>query len=260
VDLSIAFIDKSGDVLDTVDETFAAILPGQRVAVADTQSNYGADWTNMASMEVNLSEPDWLDFAGPSGTYSFTKIKNTRDILGDIDTTARLKSTFTKELENPKIVVVYYRGTRVVVSQAAGGLCSRCQSFRILSAFRSIFDFSAVLRLPFFSCCDARALAFRACDSSGIGYLRSSGSPNSDLGSDFRFLLLSVAMIDASFESDLHLGSWAHERGWTHLLVSSRSNVRGLAVSRSMIRRRDDWGHWSCAACGNSVQARRRPQ
>jgi hypothetical protein len=66
---------------------------------------------------------------------------------------------------------------------------------RILSAFRSILFFSAAVRLPFFFCCEARAFALRACDLSGIGYLRSSGSPNSDLGSEFRFLVLSSAMM-----------------------------------------------------------------
>src|SRR4029453_6424246 len=52
--------------------------------------------------------------------------------------------------------------------------------FRTLSALRSIFASSLLLRLPFLTCCDARALAFRACDLSGIGYLRSSGRPNCD--------------------------------------------------------------------------------
>jgi hypothetical protein len=37
-----------------------------------------------------------------------------RDTLGDINVTGRLVSTFAKELENPKVVAVFYRGTKIV--------------------------------------------------------------------------------------------------------------------------------------------------
>jgi hypothetical protein len=117
VDLSIAFLDGSGGVIDTVDETFAAILPGQTVAWADTESDYSADWSNVKSMEVTLSEPDWEAAEGSYGAYSFSKVAMHRDTLGDIDVTGRLKSTFAKELENPEIVAVFYRGGKIV----AGG-------------------------------------------------------------------------------------------------------------------------------------------
>src|SRR5262245_10859813 len=48
---------------------------------------------------------------------------------------------------------------------------------RIVSALRSIFFSSDDVRLPLFSCWEARAFALRAWALSGIGYLRSSGSP-----------------------------------------------------------------------------------
>jgi hypothetical protein len=117
VDLSIAFIDASGGVIDTVDETFAAILPGQAVAWADTQSDYAGDWSDVKSMEVTLSEPDWEAVTGPMGSYSFTKIAMKRDFGGDLTVTARLKSTFAKELENPQMIAVFYRANKIV----AGG-------------------------------------------------------------------------------------------------------------------------------------------
>src|SRR5262245_53733240 len=49
---------------------------------------------------------------------------------------------------------------------------------RTLFAFRSILAFSAGVMLPFLTCWLARALALAAWLLSGIGYLRSSGSPN----------------------------------------------------------------------------------
>src|SRR6187397_3086774 len=67
-------------------------------------------------------------------------------------------------------------------------------SSRMWSALRSIFAFSDFVRFPSSSCWDALAFAFAACDLSGIGYLRSSGSPNSDLGSLSRFLVLRSAI------------------------------------------------------------------
>jgi hypothetical protein len=62
----------------------------------------------------------------------------------------------------------------------SGGLVEMRPGFvsRIRSALRSIFAFSLLVRLPCFSCCEARALALAACDLSGIGYLCSSGRPN----------------------------------------------------------------------------------
>ena len=59
------------------------------------------------------------------------------------------------------------------------------------SALRSIFAISLLVFVPFFTCCDARALALRACDLSGIGYFFSSGSPNLDSGSESRFFSVS---------------------------------------------------------------------
>jgi hypothetical protein len=114
VDLSIAFLDDNGDIIDTVEESFAAILPGQRVAWADTLSDFSGDWSTMKSMEVNLSEPDWEAYLGQPGAYTFSRIKMTRDLIGSIDVTARLKSTFDKELENPQIVALFYRGDKII--------------------------------------------------------------------------------------------------------------------------------------------------
>src|SRR5262245_25808670 len=48
---------------------------------------------------------------------------------------------------------------------------------RIVSALRSIFFSSEDVRLPLVSCWEPRAFALRAWALSGIGYLRSSGSP-----------------------------------------------------------------------------------
>src|SRR4029079_10791385 len=74
---------------------------------------------------------------------------------------------------------------------------------RMRAAFRSIFAFSAAVRLPAFFCCDARAFAFAACGLSGIGYLCSSGRPNVLSASLSRFFSVRVAMrqvlrVDAS--------------------------------------------------------------
>jgi hypothetical protein len=113
VDLSIAFLDGSGDVIDTVDETFPVVLPGQRVAWADTLSDYEADWSGVKKMEVALAEPTW-EAVEDFGEYSFTKLKMKRDMLKDIKVTGRLKSTFEKDLENPQIVAVFYRGSKIV--------------------------------------------------------------------------------------------------------------------------------------------------
>lgn len=114
VDVAIDFLDKTGGVVDTVDETFAAILPGQTVAWADVQSDFAGDWTQVAKMEVTLAEPDWLPAEGAYGKYTFTKIAMRRDTLGDLTVTARLNSTFAKELENPQAVAVFYRAGRIV--------------------------------------------------------------------------------------------------------------------------------------------------
>jgi hypothetical protein len=114
VDLSIAFLDGQGDIIDTADASFAAILPGQRVAWADTLSDYAADWTNMASMEISVSEPDWEEYTETAGAFSFTKTKMTRSTFGDIDVTARLGSTFEQEMENPYLVVVFYRADKII--------------------------------------------------------------------------------------------------------------------------------------------------
>src|SRR6188508_1575568 len=70
----------------------------------------------------------------------------------------------------------------------------------IRSALLSIFFFSLAVRLPFLTCWEARALAFRACDLSGIGYFFSSGRPKSDFGSALRFLVVSSAMTISSFD------------------------------------------------------------
>ena len=114
VDLSITFLDDHGDIIDTTDASFAAILPGQRVAWADTLSDYSGDWTSMASMELSLSEPEWEEYPDTAGAFSFTKTKMTRDILGSIDVTARLASTFVEEVDSPYIVVVFYRADKII--------------------------------------------------------------------------------------------------------------------------------------------------
>jgi hypothetical protein len=113
VDLSIAFLDESGDVIDTVEETFAVVLPGQQVAWADTLSDYSGDWSGVKKMEVLLGEPTWEPVDAP-GEYSFAKLKMTRDMLRNIKVTGRLKSTFEKDMENPQIVTVFYRGSKIV--------------------------------------------------------------------------------------------------------------------------------------------------
>jgi hypothetical protein len=114
VDLSVAFIDSKGDVIDTADQTFAAILPGETVAWGDTLSDYEADWSDMKKMEVSLGEPTWEAASGSYGDYSFTNVSMRRDSLGDYAVTARLHSSFDKTLENPQGVAIFYRGSAIV--------------------------------------------------------------------------------------------------------------------------------------------------
>src|SRR4029078_12878984 len=100
---------------------------------------------------------------------------------------------------------------------------------RIRSALLSIFLFSLAVRLPFLTCWVGRALAFRACDLSGIGYFFSSGRPKSDFGSALRFLVVSSAMTVSSC-------------GGCGTGVPSRSSggdpqVRAAALQRRVARR-----------------------
>src|SRR4029077_9058284 len=88
---------------------------------------------------------------------------------------------------------------------------------RMRSALASIFFFSAEVRLPFLTCCDPLALALRACDLSGMGYLRSSGSPKSDFGSLSRLASVSSAIVATSLRrpasAKIHKGRNLWDRG-----------------------------------------------
>lgn len=113
VDVVVAFLDSNQDIVDTVEETFVAVLPGQRVAMGDSRSDFTADYSDVKSMEVTLAEPDWEELDEEPGAYTFERIKLTEDDYSGFNVTARLKSTFETVFENPQVVAILYRDGKI---------------------------------------------------------------------------------------------------------------------------------------------------
>src|SRR5258706_4101273 len=81
-----------------------------------------------------------------------------------------------------------------------------------LFAAASIFCFWLGLRLPLATCCVARALAFTACETFSIGYLRWPGRANAALLRALRDLDVSLDMGFPSNGGSINLKR--HDGGW----------------------------------------------
>lgn len=116
VELVVDFVDATGALVETVSDSWAAILPGQTVALGDEISYFSNDdLRNAAEVEVQVFHGDeWEVFSGTPGVFSFDSIRTRADSIGSLDTTARISSSFVQDIENPYVVAVYRRDGEIV--------------------------------------------------------------------------------------------------------------------------------------------------
>jgi hypothetical protein len=116
VRLVVDFLDASGTLVTTSNDSWPAILPNQTVALGEEISYFSnSDLKTVAKMEVQVFHgDDWEDFDGSAGEFSFSDIKTRADSIGSLDTTARISSTFAKDLQSPYAVAIYRREGAIV--------------------------------------------------------------------------------------------------------------------------------------------------
>jgi hypothetical protein len=158
VDVSVTLLDAGGGVVASAQDTVAAILPGQTVAVTGSDSAYGnPDLGLIKTMEVQIGSPQWEDAGQTLGTFQISSIATRTGEFGQLTTTARVKSTFAKELKSTMAVAVYRNAAGKIVGGdftfvdfiPAGGTASL--SISGLSAIPGIDHADVYLSLSFLS-------------------------------------------------------------------------------------------------------------
>lgn len=113
VRVSITFLDAGSKVVASKSETISVILPAQEAAIGDTTS--AADVTKI---DVQVLGDDWSDPLEPVGAFRTEGVSTRQQQYGGLKTTGTIVSTFAKNIENPKAVVIYKDASGAVLGGA----------------------------------------------------------------------------------------------------------------------------------------------
>jgi hypothetical protein len=112
VSVNLTFSDAAGTVVKSTNETVAAILPGQTVAVGDSASAAGA-----TRLEVQALVGKWEEVNTTSGSFVVSGVNTTASVFG-MKTNGTVSSTFAKDLKNTEAVAVYYNSGGQIIGGA----------------------------------------------------------------------------------------------------------------------------------------------
>lgn len=115
VDVNFTFTDNAGTVVKSNSESFAAILPGQTVAIGDNTQAQGA-----TKLDVKVLVGRWDNNVTQTtlGTFTAEGVTTTAQRFGGQKTNATVKSTFVKDLKSTKGVAVYYDSAGAIIGGA----------------------------------------------------------------------------------------------------------------------------------------------
>ncbi len=115
VSAHVSFLDGTGKVLGTAEQTFPAILPGQSVAFGDEQTDLPA---GTAKLDVQALPQNWEETDKGTGSFAISGISTRTEEFGGQKTTATLKSTFVKDQKSVLVAAIYRDAGRKIIGGA----------------------------------------------------------------------------------------------------------------------------------------------